>query len=144
MKQSHLRLYFLLSGFLFVLDQIFKYFAFHHQTFQFYILKPWLGWEYFPNPGIAFGLPVPQSIILILTPAILLALGFWWSKNKHKTNNFYLGVCFIFAGAISNLIDRIIFSITIDYLRIITSVMNLADITIVVGAILLLYKNKKS
>lgn len=143
MKQNHLKLYFILSGFLFILDQILKYLAFHHQTFHFYILRPWLGWEYFANPGIAFGLPVPQAIILILTPVILLALGFWWSKNQHKTNNFYLGVCLIFAGAISNLIDRMVFSITIDYFRILTSVMNLADITIVVGAILLLYKPKK-
>ncbi|MDD2656768.1 MAG: signal peptidase II [Patescibacteria group bacterium] len=144
MKQNHLRLYFLLSGFLFILDQFLKYLAFHNQSFRFYIIKPWLGWEYFANPGIAFGLPVPQLFILILTPLILSALTIWWLKNKNKTNHFYLGVCLIFAGALSNLIDRIVFSITIDYFRVLTSVMNLADITIVMGAILLLYKSKKS
>ena len=143
MKQNHLRLYFLLSGFLFILDQFLKYLAFHNQSFRFYIIKPWLGWEYFPNPGIAFGLPIPQLFILILTPLILSSLAIWWLKNKNKTNHFYLGVCLIFAGALSNLIDRIVFSITIDYFRVLTSVMNLADITIVVGAILLLYKSKK-
>lgn len=144
MQKNHLRLYFLLSGFLFTLDQILKYFAQNNQTFHFYIIKPWLGWEYFPNLGIAFGLPIPQIIILILTPIILLTLGFWWSKNKHKTNIFYLGICLVFAGAISNLIDRIVFSITIDYFRVFTSVMNLADIIIVVGAILLLSKATKN
>jgi len=143
MKSNHLKIYFLLSGFLFVLDQILKYLAFHHQNFKFYILKTWLGWEYFPNPGIAFSLPVPQVAILLLTPLILIALAYWWYKNKHKTNNFYLGVCLIFAGAISNLIDRVFFSITIDYFRVLTSVMNLADITIVIGAILLLSKTNK-
>jgi len=144
MKSNHLKIYFLLSGFLFVLDQFLKYLAFHNQSFRFYLLKPWLGWEYFPNPGIAFGLPVPQFFILLLTPLILLALAYWWNKNTHKTNHFYLGVCLIFAGAISNLIDRIVFSITIDYFRVLTSVINLANITIVIGAVLLLSKNKKS
>jgi signal peptidase II len=144
MKQNHLRLYFLLSGFLFVLDQIFKYLAYQNQTFKIYLIKPWLGWEYFPNPGIAFGLPIPQPIILIITPLILVALIIWWKKNKKKTNHFYLGVFLIFAGAISNFIDRVVFSITIDYFRVLTSVMNLADITIVIGAIFLLSKSKKS
>ncbi|OGH85994.1 MAG: hypothetical protein A2493_03255 [Candidatus Magasanikbacteria bacterium RIFOXYC12_FULL_33_11] len=143
MKKDRLSLYFLLSGFLFILDQSFKYFAYSNQNFKFYLLKPWLGWEYFPNPGIAFGIPVPQIIIWILTPLILLGLSLWWRKNNHKTDRFYLGVCFVFAGAISNLIDRIVFSITIDYFRVLTSVMNLADIIIIIGAIYLLYQKKK-
>ncbi|OIO19853.1 MAG: hypothetical protein AUJ23_01445 [Candidatus Magasanikbacteria bacterium CG1_02_32_51] len=143
MQKNHLRIFFILSGFLFLFDQLLKYFAYHNQNFHFYIIKPWLGWEYFANSGIAFGLPVPQIIIFVLTPLILLALGIWWSKNKHKNNYFCLGISLIFAGAISNLIDRVIFSITIDYFRVFTSVMNLADIIIVIGVVLLLYKNKK-
>jgi|SRR3989339_664502 len=143
MKKNRLKLYFILSGFLFLLDQYLKYIAYNNQSFRMYLIKPWLGWEYFPNPGIAFGLPVPQIVIFILTPLILLALAIWWRKNNHKTNNFYLGVCLIFAGAISNLIDRIVFAVTIDYFRVLTSVMNLADIIIVVGAFLLLNKAAK-
>lgn len=142
MKKNHLRLYFILSGFLFLFDQVFKYLAYQNQTFKLYLIKPWLGWEYFPNHGIAFGLPIPQPLILSITPLILIALVIWWRKNKNKTNNFYFGVFFIFAGAISNFIDRVIFSITIDYFRVLTSVMNLADIIIVIGAVFLLSKNK--
>lgn len=143
MQKNRLSLYFLLSGFLFTLDQFFKYLAYNNQIFKFYLLKPWLGWEYFPNPGIAFGIPVPQIVLYILTPLILFSLVYWWKKNNHKTNNFYLGVFLIFAGAISNLIDRVVFSITIDYFRVLTSVMNLADIIIVIGAFLLLYHKKE-
>lgn len=142
MKPNHLRLFFFLSGFLFALDQFLKYLAYNNKDFTFYILKPWFGWEYFPNPGIAFGLPVPQKIIFFLTPLILLGLAMWWRTNKHKTKNFYLGVCLVYAGALSNLIDRIVFSVTIDYLRVFTSVMNIADIIIVIGAVLLLHKSK--
>ncbi|MFA7245080.1 MAG: signal peptidase II [Candidatus Magasanikbacteria bacterium] len=144
MPENHLRNYFVLSGFLFALDQLFKYLAYNHQSFRLYLIKPWLGWEYFPNPGIAFGLPVPQKLILLFTPLILAALIYWWKKNKHKTNQFYLGVFFIFAGALSNLIDRIVFNITIDYLRVLTSVMNLADIIIVIGAFMLLSTQKNT
>lgn len=54
-----------------------------------------------------------------------------------------LGASLLIAGALSNLIDRTVYGFTIDYIRMFTSIFNLADLSIVVGAILLL-KNEKT
>lgn len=146
MKQTkiHTMLSLLLGGFFLLLDQLFKYLAYTHPETSIYIFKPWLGWEYFENTGIAFGLPLPQAIIRIVTPLILVALLFVLYKNKQKSFYYTLGVWLIVFGAISNFIDRVLFSITIDYIRIITSVINIADIMIVVGALSVLLHIQKN
>lgn len=135
-----------LSGFFLLFDQILKYFARLNPDFTYYLWKPRLGWEYYTNTGIAFSLPFPNTILIIITPLIILGLIIFLLNKKTKTNLFCLGTYLILAGAISNLMDRLLFSATIDYLRLITSVINLADILVVGGAALLIlneYKNKK-
>lgn len=49
---------------------------------------------------------------------------------------------FILDGTLSNLIDRILYHHTIDYWRVFTAVINLADILIVVGFILLIARER--
>ncbi len=138
-----------MSGFFLLLDQILKYIARGNTEFSFYVWKKYLGWEYFENSGIAFSLPFPNWLIIILTPIILLGLFYFVTKKKRPFGTssgrvqpiFYFGIFLIFAGAISNFIDRVLFGITIDYLRILTSVINLADVMIVVGAGIVLLDN---
>ncbi|MBI2436621.1 MAG: signal peptidase II [Candidatus Magasanikbacteria bacterium] len=143
----HVTVSLLVCGFFLFLDQLLKYIVRHTQESTYYLLKPWIGWEYFENPGIAFGIPVPQFLIIFLTPIIIILLIVWWMKKTDKNILFYLGTSLIIAGAISNLIDRMLFSFTVDYLRVFTSVMNVADMMIVMGAGLLVVeevkKNKK-
>ena len=127
-----------ISGFFLFLDQILKYFARTNPDFSYYLLKPWLGWEYFTNPGIAFSLPFSNTLLIILTPLIILALFIILTKQKKPSLYFVLGLQLIITGAISNLIDRVLFSITIDYLRILTGIINLADILIMSGVLLLI------
>ena len=122
------------SGFFLLLDQTLKFIARSNPDASYYLWKPWIGWEYFKNTGIAFGLPLPQPIVLLLTPIIIILIVGWWTQKKKPNNLFYLGTILIIAGALSNFIDRILFSITIDYLRIFTSIFNIADMLIVVGA----------
>lgn len=165
----------MVSGFLFIIDQLLKYFARTNPDHIYYLWKPWIGWEYFGNTGVAFSLPVPNWLIVVTTPLVLLGLTLWFimslrggarattkqsidSLNKITDINspeiasslkwvprndilpfaFYL----IIAGAISNYIDRVFFAVTIDYLRVLTSVINLADVMIVGGVILLIWKVK--
>ena len=66
-----------------------------------------------------------------------------YHNNKKRTLLFSFGIYLIVAGAISNLIDRILFTITIDYFRIVTSIINLADVMIVVGAGMLIFVEMK-
>jgi signal peptidase II len=132
-----------LSGVFLFLDQLLKYIARTFPDNSVYLIKSWLGWEYYVNKGIAFSLPFPQMLLIMITPAILLWLFFVIYKKKKKNTYTIFGLCLVLSGAISNLIDRIFFHATIDYIRILTSVMNLADIMIVVGVLLIFYKDKK-
>ena len=140
-KKLHL-LSFTLGGFFLVFDQMVKYFFVHHQNFSWYLVKPWLGLEYFENTGVAFGIPVPGWLVLIYTPFVLLiVLLFLFKKQTTVLKN--IGLCLILWGAVSNFIDRIFFEFTIDYIRVITSILNIADIMIVVGALLLVFEEMR-
>ena len=129
-----------ISGLFLIIDQILKYLARTNPDLTYYLWKPWLGWEYFANPGIAFSIPFPNLLLIIFTPLIILGLFVILNKQKSPSLYFTLGILLIIAGAVSNLIDRILFAHTIDYLRVITGVINLADVIIVVGAGLLLWE----
>ncbi|MCB9757162.1 MAG: signal peptidase II [Candidatus Omnitrophica bacterium] len=97
------------------------------------------------NTGIAFGLFRNQGIVLIIIPVIMIALllyNFYHYKyNNEKLSRLYIvAVSLIIAGAIGNLIDRILYGYVIDFIDLrIWPVFNIADSAITVGAILLLW-----
>lgn len=124
-------------------DQILKYLARSNPAFTYYLAKPYLGWEYFGNPGIAFSIPIPNTALVIATPLIILGLALWLA-HKWKKRIFSFGLILILVGAVSNFIDRVIFGLTIDYLRILTGILNLADVAIVIGVALLVLSAQKS
>jgi signal peptidase II len=140
--KSHIAVYSICGFFILLVDQWLKTYARANQTFTYYLTDPYLGWEYFGNPGIAFSLPISNTILVIVTPLIILGLFIVLTKH-YKRKLFSLGIILIIAGAISNLVDRILFELTIDYIRIFTSIFNLADISIVAGAVLLLFSSPK-
>ncbi|MFB6225863.1 MAG: signal peptidase II [Candidatus Paceibacteria bacterium] len=142
MKFSREAHYFLGAGaVLLAFDQLLKFFARSNSDFNYYLYRPWLGWEYFENTGIAFGLSVPTWLLIILTPVILILF-----LHLFLTENFVdkLAILvFLIPGALSNFIDRVLFGVTIDYIRIFTSLLNLADFFIVLGISLLIFRNFK-
>lgn len=134
-KYTHVFSFYLIGGFLFALDRILKYLAYTNQYTHFLFLNNYIGWEYYANPGIAFSLPVSQTILLLITPLLLI----WLYKYIKPTNNLAkFGLLLIILGASSNYIDRILFNITIDYLRLYTSIFNIADIMVLSGIIITL------
>ena len=141
MIQKNRLLIYILGGFLFSLDQALKYLARINPT-NIFVWKKILGWEYYENIGAAFNLPLPNSLVILLTPIIIFGMIVFFLKKKN--NNFINdpGTILIILGAVSNYIDRILFGITIDYIRILTSVINLADVMIVAGVILLILESK--
>lgn len=126
-----------------MLDQFLKYVARMNEYTKIYLIDPWLGWEYFRNFGIAFSVPVSQFIVLPLSFIIIGALVIYAGHSKKKSLSLLLGTSFVVAGALSNIIDRMFFGYTIDYFRIATSIVNLADLSIVAGAILLVISEYK-
>jgi signal peptidase II len=139
---NYLRIFFSVALFVFlvILDQATKY-----------IIR-FFGGFYICNKGIAFGISLPNWLILgfivtILVFAIFLILNFKFIpcgiSLKKKISN--LALIFILSGAISNLLDRLYNGCVIDFIDLkIWPVFNLADVFICLGVFLLVLKlNKK-
>jgi len=118
-----------------LLDQVLKNFARKNSEFSYYLFKPWIGWEYFENSGIAFGISVPTWFLIIVTPIIIILFLHFFLEENPTTRIAILTL--LIPGAISNFIDRVLFGVTIDYLRVFTSLFNLSDI-LIVGSIFIL------
>lgn len=138
----------LVSGFfMLAIDQLAKKLALGAPTFSSYLAQPYLGWELFLNPGIAFGLPIPNWLIVLFTPFVLLTLALWLAKKYQEPKTApitYYSLSFIVFGALSNYIDRVLTAYTVDYIRVLYSVINLADIGIALGVFLFLLSDKKT
>lgn len=144
-NKIHLAIYIVISGFFLFTDQLFKYFAKANPNFSLYVWKSWIGWEYFANTGVAFSLPVPNWLVVIVTPMILGGLVYWFIKSYYHIPHakYHISLALVIAGAISNYIDRLFFGATIDYLRIFTGVINLADVMIVGGVGILVFASRE-
>ena len=94
------------------------------------------------NENIAFGIPCPE---FILYPLLIVIFYFVVSNlilNYQKGNLLgFSGFILIFIGALSNVLDRIIYSFVIDYLSLfLLTTINLADLMILIGVAILFYK----
>lgn len=92
------------------------------------------------NQGIAFSIPLPSFVLLIVVACIAIALGFFairgWKQGERPV---FWGASLMFLGALSNAIDRIRFGYVIDFIRITPwPTFNGADILIVSGVSILL------
>lgn len=106
-----------------------------------------LFFNFTPNYYMAFSLPFGGKLLTLLIgliiSVILIYLVYLLKKSKSKL--IIIGVLLILLGAISNIYDRLIFGYVIDYLYLTNfTVFNLADLSISLGAILvLIFTNKK-
>lgn len=140
------RLIIFISGLFLLADRFLKWQALNHWA-QTHLLNRYFGWQPFFNKGIAFSLAIPYQITLVFSlPIIILVLYLLIHECKKENTNLLLlsAWSLIFAGAISNFADRIIYKQVIDYFTLGTAVINISDIMIVVGLILYLlsFKNK--
>lgn len=104
----------------------------------FYFFGKFIQIIFTPNQNIAFSLALPQILIIVIVIVILIVLGYiWWLNLLNKNLWEFTAASLIILGALSNLIDRLIFSYVIDYIKIwIWPVFNLADCLIVAGIII--------
>lgn len=112
----------LLAAGLFFVDQLFKYFAVHRGFFALH-----------KNYGIAFDLPVPSWIVIPLTLAIIVTAAFaLWRRRFNIMLS--AALIFIILGGLSNLIDRLVYGYTVDYIILFSrSAINIADAMILGG-----------
>lgn len=88
------------------------------------------------NQQVFFGLFGNNFLAYIIGVAVLIILFYLFIKKR-----FGFGTTLIMAGLVANLLDRIFFSGVIDYLSFLfIPKFNLADVLIILGTILLVYK----
>jgi len=99
-----------------------------------------LGLRTYYNSGIAFGLPLPNLLLIIFNLLIIIGLVIYWQKfiQTAETTKAW-SITLILAGAFSNLIERIRSGHVLDFFQVWwLPVFNLADIFIIIGAIWLI------
>lgn len=123
--------------------------------FSKYIIRQ-RGGFYICNPNIAFGIEI-RPILFWIFWGIIIMVVFWRLKKEASCGNEWAGtlhitaLLLILAGALSNMIDRIALGCVTDFIDLKTylpvdmawPVFNLADMFIVIGAVLSLVKMKK-
>lgn len=125
---------------LIVLDQLTKYFVHNYSQETTEIIGRFFRIEYSQNTGVAFGLPVPYTL-LIIGNIFLMGL-IIWIINKEFDLEQPIGraaLILILAGAIGNLIDRLTRGFVVDFIGIWSwPNFNLADAYISVGILLMI------
>lgn len=105
---------------------------------------------YVKNTGAAFSIFSNNTILVIIISVVIIGfLLFYIYKNKGNNKLENVSYAFILGGAISNLIDRLVYGYVIDFLdfEILSynaPIFNLADTFIVIGVILFLINTLRS
>lgn len=154
MKDRKALIIYLLSGLFLLLDRWLKWQALHAWATP-KLINRFLGWDPFFNPGVAFSLPVPWWATSVFTVPVLAVIAYALVRSvsriayrvpeQHDMRYAIrdTGLAFIFTGALSNLIDRLLYHVTVDYFLILTAVINVADVLIVVGFVMYSMSRKK-
>lgn len=124
------------------IDQLFKFLSEKYFQGGIFVIKRFFSLDYFQNYGVAFGLRLSPFLFYTLV-VFLLYFIFEKFKTEIKKKDFFLllAISFIVAGAASNLIDRLSRGFVIDYLFIYPmSYFNLADLSILIGVIMIGWK----
>ncbi len=123
----------------FLIDVALKRFAYLNQELRFGEV---IGWRYFENKGIIAGIPLPLEFTILFTVFIIGVFIYFADSTPSWRQR--LAIVALLLGAISNLVDRIAFGFTIDYLLLYRSVFNIADILIATGLLSYLWYTKRT
>ena len=119
------------------LDIATKYWAFHYlqPVGSIPVIENIFHLTYVENPGAAFGILQDQRWVFIIATVLTLGFIVWFLRNiDPDVKLLRCGLALIVAGAIGNLIDRILLGYVIDFLDFrVWPVFNVADISVVVG-----------
>ncbi len=133
------RRFLVISFILFILDRITKILALKLPAEGLFCSKEIFGINLYINKGIAFGIPLPQIISIILSVLILITLIHLLLKAKFNT----FGLCLVIIGAFSNILDKLTYNGIIDFITIkYMPIFNIADVYIVIGLTIVIYSLK--
>ena len=107
------------------------------------IIQGFFHFTYVTNDGMAFGLSFPggKQVLLFVTLALTGVITWMLWKEKNSHNLIRYGLTLILAGAIGNMIDRILYGKVVDFLDIMIGnfnwyIFNVADSAVTSGMIL--------
>jgi len=125
---------------LFIADRLLKIWFLKNPGVRWDFIKGLFGVSLVHNRGIAFGIPLNQTILFVLIAGTLVLLvRAWLAAQRRRQAGLAFGLSLIVAGAVSNLIDRLRYGAVIDYLDVpFFTVFNFADVMISGGVVLLL------
>lgn len=122
-----------------IIDQTTKFAVRHGSAWEFGPLQVRL----FQNDGLIFSIPAPFWISVTLMIVAALGIGgFLWTKRRQQA--IHLPAALMFVGALSNVYDRIAHGAITDYLYLSDwwPIMNIADLAILAGILLLIRRRK--
>ncbi len=133
------------AGIIILLDQITK--ALVRQYIP--VNGVWVPWDWLlpyarlfhtQNTGVAFGMLQGANLILaILAFLVSIAIVYYYPRVPAKDWTLRIALIMQLAGALGNLIDRVIFGYVTDFISVGTfAVFNVADSSISVGVVILL------
>ena len=139
-----------LSVLIVVLDQLTKFIV--HSTMNLYdsiqVVPYLLNFTYIRNEGIAFGIYFEGAeTIFIVLPILITIYLFYLVKNEEFQDKFsQIALFLIIAGAVGNIIDRIFRGYVVDFIDFHLNgmhwyVFNIADSSVTIGLIFLLYSS---
>ena len=131
-----------LSVLAFLGDRLIRWYFFYTKK-SFFIIYNFFELEFQKNTGVAFSIPVNKWLLYVLIIIILLFL-INLLVRAYQRKNIYpvVSLTLVIVGALSNLIDRLKYGFIIDYVQVwILPIFNIADLMIVGGVCLLLWRN---
>ena len=117
---------YIIAFLVFVIDRVFKA-IFSEYSFSIF--------SYDLNTGAAFGILKNWNFFLILFGLFVIFLILYYRNDKKLE----IGMGFLLGGVVSNVFDRILYDGVVDYIHLFNSIFNLADVSYIIGGVILAY-----
>jgi signal peptidase II len=138
LMRNKIYFFFATSIFIFALDHALKIFSAQLSCASVFCLK------YVVNRGAVFsllsGFSWTRYLLIAIALIILVLIAFIYFKLKNKSLLLKISLPLIFAGTLSNMLDRVVFGYVVDYIPFFSQglTFNIADLSNFIGVILLL------
>lgn len=139
--KKKLKLSFLIFAVIFIIDQIVKYgFA----NYDWNVEGPYMSLQLAYNYGVAFSMFAFLAEYLKYIQLAMLAAGvIYLYKNQDVFKEYYLPISLLFAGGLSNILDRFTYGGVVDYFYwhygFEFAIFNIADVIINISVAIIIY-----
>jgi signal peptidase II len=143
--KKELKIAFFLFVIIFAIDQVVKYgFA----NFNWDVDGPYMSLKLAYNYGVAFSMfSFLEHYLKYIQLLIVLIASLYLLKNKEIFKEYYLSIGLLYAGGLSNILDRFTYGGVVDYFYwhygFKFAIFNIADVIINIAVALIIYKQIK-